>query len=117
LVPNYLSYSKRESDKFSKIAEAKVDVYFNNKKKRWELWYKGNLIIGMLDRGLLSSTPIVRRHFRDLRNRVGHKRLAEHLKRNIEKEEDDSFNEKNMCYWDETMPELGRADRNRTTFS
>lgn len=117
MVPNYLRHDAKLSERFSKIAKVRVDIYFNNKRKRWELWYKGNLIIGLLDGGLISAPSKVYSHFREIRNRVGHKRLAEYLKRDIAKEEEQDFQDRNHRYWDEQMPELERADRNRTTFS
>lgn len=119
MAPKYLRRDAKQSARFSAIAQTNVDVYFNNRWKRWELWYKGNEIIGLLDSGLNLAPAGVRRHFSDLRNRVGHKRLAEFKKRDLDKEERENDERIANEYWKDssTIRELERAARNPVTIN
>lgn len=117
-VPNNLRIDYRLSRKFSEIAKAPVEVYFNNRSRFYELWYKGQKIIGLLDGGITTkSQKAVRDHFAQLRYGVGFKRYhRERLSDPFTKKDEQDDKEVDE-YWYDSRKELEKAMRNPITIS
>ena len=103
------------SKKFSAIARTPVKVYMNNRTKRYELHYRGNHILGMLDYGLDAGAGIVEKHFRKVRSNWSMKNLKRFQISDTEERE--RFEKDLNEYAEYSQKEIERASREPITFS